>query len=110
MDNPWSELPMIPSYVIPADRPHIEAFNDLFGGGDGNCRLDLDLFPEPFIGRRDANLVILALNPGKSPGDFEAHQDPRFLAVMRAKLMDDPAVHLFTGLLDEWQDTPAGKW
>lgn len=110
MTNLWPGLPSSPPYVLTEDDPHIEAFNDLFGGQDGRYRLDLRLFPEPFMGSRNAMLVILARNPGISPGDHTAHQNPRHLRAMRANLEEDPAGHLLTGLLDEFNDTPAGVW
>lgn len=110
MTNRWPSLPSSPPYVLPEDAPHVEAFNDLFGGQDGRYRLDLRLFPEPFMGPRDAMLVILARNPGISPGDYMAHQNPRHLQAMRANLENVPAGHLVTGLLDEFKGTPASLW
>jgi len=110
MDNPWHRLPTTVPYVVPEDRPHVEAFNELFGGGDGRYRLDPRLHPEPFMGRRDADLVLLARNPGISPGDYAVHTEPRYLRALRANLEDDPAGHVVTALIDEFADTPAGCW
>lgn len=61
MENPWKALPEH-ELVLPEDRSHVDAFNrDV----DSKYRLNTAVLPQPFLGPRDARLVILALNPGK---------------------------------------------
>lgn len=61
MDNPWLELPDREPFVLPMDRVLVDAFNARV---DPERRLDLTVLPQPFLGRRDANLVVLGRNPG----------------------------------------------
>jgi hypothetical protein len=108
--NPWLELPASPPYVLDADRLHVEAFNALVASGKPQWNLDPRLYPEPFFGNRTANLLILARNPGIDDGDYAAHRHTKFLAAMRANLLDDPAGHVVTALREEFARTPAGLW
>ena len=65
--NPWRRLMGTESpWVLPEDRPHIEAFNAFASDA---TRIDLSLPPEPWIGRLDAPVIVLNLNPGIGPGD-----------------------------------------
>jgi hypothetical protein len=64
-----------PSYVLASDEPHIRAFNATVGEGSRDA-LDLTLLPDPWVGRLQAPVVLLNLNPGHSPGDAAAHQLP----------------------------------
>ena len=68
--NPWPSLPSAPPYVLPSDAPAIAAFNDR---ASPDKRYDLSLFPEPFFGSPSAPVLLLALNPGRSPNDAETH-------------------------------------
>jgi hypothetical protein len=110
--NPWLDLPKKPPYVLPADRPHVEAFNrQNAGSGDSKYQLDLRLMPEPFGGNRQAKLVLLNRNPGLSPGDFRVHRDyHRYVAALRANLGSAPGGHRGVALLPEFKETPAGRW
>lgn len=61
MENPWKALPD-DEFVLPEDKPHVEAFNE---GIDPKYRLNTAVLPQPFLGPRDASLIVLALNPGR---------------------------------------------
>ena len=69
MLNPWTQLPKTPPYVLPCDEASIGAFNSKHPERD--LQLWTDRFPEPFLGRPDAPLVLLNGNPGSNP-DLDA--------------------------------------
>ena len=81
---PWKALPGKAPFVLPQDRPYIEAFNAERNRNEAN-RVRTDLIPEPFFGRRDAPVVMLLLNPGASPRTDAFHGDPAF----RRRLLAD---------------------
>ena len=64
--NPWIDLPEEPPYVLPLDRPYVEAFNRHVGN---DYQLRLNLLPEPFIGNKRAPVVLLNRNPGFRPAE-----------------------------------------
>ena len=110
--NPWLDLPEQPLYVLPADRPHVEAFNrQNADSANAKYRLDTRLMPEPFGGNRQATLVFLNRNPGLSSGDPRVHHDnQRYVAALRANLGSAANGHQAVGLLPEFKQTPAGRW
>lgn len=110
VENPWLDLPERPPYVLSQDRPQVEAFNGRLRPADAEYRLDLRLIPAPFMGNPDAELVLLACNPGISPGDLEAHADPDFAGTLRANIQGHPESRAAVGLLDRFRSTPAGKY
>ena len=60
MNNPWRHLPDIPPFVLDSDRRAIEEFN---ASASADTHVHLDLLPEPFLGNKDAPVVLLNLNP-----------------------------------------------
>jgi hypothetical protein len=94
--NPWLSLPSDEPRVLSADFALIEAFND--GRSIAAGRYDLSLWPEPFFGRPDAPVVLLALNPGLGPDDHITHAQDRFGERVRASLAHQlepwPFLHL----------------
>ena len=73
--NPWSALPAVAPFVLPSDAPAVEAFNQRAAAP---LRVETSLLPEPFVGRVEAPVILLTLNPGVSAGDFALHEDPAF--------------------------------
>ena len=80
MENPWLELPPCPPYVLPKDRPHIEAFNGKLGPDQAAFRIDLSLIPVPFMGNPEAKLVLLTRNPKFVQDELQAKRDPDYVA------------------------------
>lgn len=78
--NPWVALPRRSPYVLPEDRPAVEAFNRQ---ASPRARLHLDLLPEPFIGRLDAPILLLTLNPGFAESDRRVHASVTFRSRVR---------------------------
>lgn len=105
--NPWSELPAEPPFVLPRDRPYIDAWNR-GRGRDPRFRLHEEIMPEPFAGRRDAPVVVLGRNPGwrdslaRMPSDYED--------AVRGNLSDDPVRHAHHSLLTRFHATSEYWW
>ena len=78
--NPWPDLPAAPPYVLPDDAEAISRFNS---SAPERTRLETRLLPEPFVGRIDAPVILLALNPGFSDGDVACHKQAAFRARIR---------------------------
>lgn len=106
VENPWSRLPGSAPFVLAEDRALIEAFNVR---ARGEHRIDLTSLPEPFLGRHDAPVVVLGLNPGWSSEDTGWHVDPEFIWRSRANLEQSALSHPFF-LLDPALDAPGSRW
>lgn len=84
MKNPWTTLPNTSPYVLAEDATAIETFQSR---STDETRLHLDILPEPFLGRPDAPIVLLNLNPGFSEAETEYHTlDEYFEKSARANL------------------------
>ena len=59
--NPWQSLPNISPFVLPDDALTVAAHN---ARCDDRYRVQLGVVPEPYIGRIDAPVVFLNINPG----------------------------------------------
>jgi len=70
LDNPWPQLPDRAPFVLDADRQWIDQHNQSVSE---EFHYHTELYPEPYAGRLDAPVVLLALNPGFSPGDAQVH-------------------------------------
>jgi hypothetical protein len=107
--NMWSALPLDPPYVLDEDRPHIDAWNERRGAKDERVRLQLSVWPEPFLGSRTAPVVMLAQNPAW-PGGPPAHiDDAKYEAALRGNLSDDSASHIHMGFQDVFAEN-SGLW
>lgn len=103
--NPWADLPAAPPYVLDCDRRAIERFNKT---ASDRHRIRLDALPEPLIGRHDAPLVLLNLNPGYSPEDPEVHARNDVARLIRANLAQEtPGFYYFRPAFD---GSPGGRW
>lgn len=128
MNNPWIDLPKEPDYVLPDDRPYIEAHNALFKeisdetarrrASQGlppqpgrttfeNAQIHLDHLPAPFAGRHDAPVVILLANPRRDPKNSEltAAQLQRCRDALTA-----PEGTEFFPVAQEFKGTPGYNW
>lgn len=106
MQNPWVHLSSRAPYVLPSDRRFVDMFNDRASPG---LHIDTTLLPEPFVGRPDAPVVLLGLNPGWGPSDAEAHRRSvfrkRVFACLRHEISDAPFYYLTPGA-----DGPGERW
>jgi hypothetical protein len=82
--NPWVDLPYAAPFIAPVDA---DAVTRLEGGNGGDTALRLDLLPQPWTGRpADATVIVLALNPGFSPSDYDELQNPDYAEQWRLAL------------------------
>lgn len=109
MRNPWVDLNEGPEYVLDCDRPYAEAFNRL--EQRAQFQLALDLVPIPFMGDKQAPLVLLALNPSFEPErrSSESGTAPRGRALLRT-IRDECANPVHVGLCDEFSDSYGSRW
>lgn len=104
--NPWIELPTRRPYVLERDRPEIDRFNKTAARP---ARVELSLLPEPYVGRLDAPVLLLTLNPGVSAADFALHKTVAFrrrvLQCHRQEPMEYPNYYL-----DPKVTGPGAQW
>jgi hypothetical protein len=106
--NPWERLPQVPPYVLAEDRPHIDEFNRT---AREDVSIHLELFPEPFLGRSDAPVILLNLNPGFDELDRLAHHDrAEFVAACRDNLVHALVDYPLFLLNPALADSPGGRW
>ena len=85
--------------------PHVQEFNRESRDIE---KIDGQLLPEPFFGRRDAPLVILLLNPGIGSDDRKHHEQKNFKEMLLADLRSsDPATHFH---LSDRTAGPGHRW
>jgi len=96
--------------VLPADRPYVEAWNAGRGAERERIRLRVEALPDPFVGPRDAPIVVLARNPGWAGKELEDLGEPARAASLLGNLGDDEKRHVHSYLTDPFVDTAGGKW
>ena len=104
--NPWIDLPASPPYVLDADRELIERFN---ATAKPEHFVHFEHHPEPFLGRPDAPVVVLGLNPGYRAECDRWHSDPSFAARSRANLVHGELDYPFY-LLDPREPAPGHRY
>lgn len=103
MRNPWIDLPAEQPYVLQADHASVMTFNQRV---QPKHQLDLNLIPQPFMGNRQARLVVLGQNPNLTGG----HPDGPVANAIRANLDSDTHGHRIPGFLAEFEHTPNSTW
>jgi hypothetical protein len=73
MSNPWSKLPATAPFDLDGDIKEILSFTKT---ASPQTWIDLELLPEPYIGRLDSPILILLTNPGWSPWDKLIYATP----------------------------------
>jgi hypothetical protein len=106
-DNPWLRLPKGADFVLPEDKDLVDAFNLT---AENRLKLHLELLPEPFLGRADAPVVLLNLNPGYSDDDLSWHQNPLFQTRYRRNLSHEPCDYPFYLLAPDVSSAPGHGW
>lgn len=108
--NPWRQIvPGRPPYVLPEDREAVEHFNR---SAEPEHRIQLEVFPEPFVGNPLAPLVLLNLNPGFKPAQIEAHAHPLvsklLVRTLRLETADEETP--FHHLHPDYREHSQSKW
>jgi len=107
MENPWKRFGTKPPFVIPEDEAAICAFN---ARSRPASTLHLEILPEPFLGRPDANIILLNLNPGFSHEEIRYHHlDSYFASVARKNLLHEEQDFPFY-FLDPGYHSPGHVW
>lgn len=93
LNNPWIDLPLGPPYLLPCDSLPVRRFN---AKAPPDAALRLELIPEPFLGRPEAPVVLLNLNPGFDEREIVFHyEDSRFIELSRKNLLHEALEHPF---------------
>lgn len=95
--SPWIVLPADAPFVLPEDRLAVDIFNRT---ADSSHRLRVETPPEPFLGRVEAPIVVLLLNPGISADGI---YDARLLDELREA--KPQSRHFYIGAANRWWDT-----
>lgn len=106
--NPWRELPGSEPFVLACDRGPIEQYHA--STPPASHRLHLELLPEPFLGRPDAPVVLLNLNPGFNSEDILAHRRPDFAEAARLTLFHAPQQYPFYLLDPRFCESSGARW
>lgn len=104
--NPWKKLLNTPPFILPEDRELIDKHNKHWLGTD--FEILLHEVPSPYIGNPKAPVVLLNLNPGYSPENFNNPMLPRFREVARANLLHEFYDYPFYVLDPSLEGTPSG--
>ncbi|HYU20716.1 MAG TPA: hypothetical protein VEQ11_18675 [Chloroflexota bacterium] len=107
MQNPWKRAPRSAPFLLEEDRPLVEAFNRR---ARPDYAVHTELTPEPFLGRPDAPVVLLNLNPSWVEGDLGGHDRPDFALAARDNLLHVPSDYPFFLLAPRFEATGGGQW
>lgn len=106
--NPWSELrPGHPPYVHATDLSAIEQHSARVAP---EHRIQLDAFPEPYLGHPDAPILLLNLNPGYADWIRAVHAKPAVAQVCMDSLLHRPSHCPFYPLSRAYLDNGGSDW
>lgn len=109
MNNPWKNLNEAPPFVLESDRQIIEDHNNN-SKADENHKIHTELYPEPFLGNPNADVVLLNLNPGFSPDDSRFHLSNEYFIQQATKNLLHKSDHGFYLLDEKINEAPGYKW
>src|SRR5215212_5096023 len=92
MENPWRSLGMEAPYVYEPDKPAVATFN---ARASDEHRIQTDVFPEPYLGRKDAPIVLLNLNPGFDEYAYLTYEDRYVRDAWRKNAAHEPLAYPF---------------
>src|SRR5439155_16276221 len=84
--NPWTKLPRKPPFILPSDHAAIAAFNK---HAPRKFKIVEHLLPVSYLGKPDAPILLLNLNPGYNPEDEYRQTSKLFVEVSKRVLMHD---------------------
>lgn len=108
MQNPWKGCPLSSPFVLEADFEFVEAHNFVHRHAPDR-QIDLRLPPVPFLGHRDASVVILLANPGIHELDYSTNLLPHILELSVNNLMSDGGTPHYA-LTETFRNTPGENW
>jgi len=105
--NPWIALPPCAPYILSQDEALLHQFHSK--GPRDEYQIRSELVPEPYLGKPDAPVVLLNLNPGFDMADVVHHEDSRFASRSRDNLEHRRVEYPFY-LLDPSINAPGRRW
>jgi len=108
--NPWLNLPQRAPFILYEDEKIIQNFNKKYDGTD--YQIITNMYPEPFIGSLNANVILLNLNPGfGGKQDLEAHnKKDKFTETIKDNLSHSLKDNPFYFLDPQFAETPGYAW
>lgn len=108
MNNPWTNLPSEPPYYLPAEKPFIDLYNR---DAHADHVIRSELLPEPYLGRPDAPVVLLNLNPGFDEREIPFHtKDKFFIMICRKNLLHQDQKYPFYLLDPQISASLGSQW
>ena len=94
-------------YVHVADKLAVAAFNLR---ASAEHRIHTDVLPEPFLGRKDAPIVLLNLNPGFDEHAYLTYEDRYTRDVWRKNVLHEPLAYPFYFLDPQFSHAGGARW
>lgn len=109
MKNPWAELPNNPPFVLDIDKKIVDSHNKK---AEFDFQVVSDMYPEPFLGSHNADIIFLNLNPGfGGEEDLKNHKkNNAFVKLLRKNLIQEEMEYPFLFLDPIISETPGYKW
>jgi hypothetical protein len=107
MENPWISLPMEAPCVSEPDKPAVAAFNV---HASDEHRIHTDVLPEPFLGRKDAPIVLLNVNPGFDDHASLTHEDHYARDAWKKNILHEPLAYPFYFLDPQLSHAGGARW
>lgn len=108
MQNPWLSLPLINPYLLKCDSEIVFKFNNKV---KSNYKLQLEFFPEPFLGNPiKSKVILLNKNPGINNENKKYHASNLYLEKARKNLKHAHQEYPFFLLSVDLKLTPGGIW
>ncbi len=92
MQNPWCHFTPEFPYLLPEDYQPVMAFNKT---AEEVHKIHYELLPEPYLGRPDAPIFLLNLNPGYSELDLPFYEKEQVVEMWRRNIRHEPLDYPF---------------
>jgi hypothetical protein len=109
MQNPWKKLPENPPFILDIDKNIIDKHNKK---SKSKYQIVDHMYPEPYLGRHSADIVLLNLNPGfGGEEDLKNHKmNKPFIELLKKNLVQEELEYPFIFLDPTISDTSGYKW
>lgn len=108
MRNPWQDLPESSPYLLQSDRNSVLLHNKRV---ESDYQIRYEVLPEPYLGRPNAPVMLLGLNPGFKDEDLIFYEQEHVRKLWRKNILHEDMEYPFY-LLDPSLDPNLGgtKW
>jgi hypothetical protein len=107
MENPWKSLPTQAPYLLPSDAQAIISFNS---SADEIHRIRHELLPEPYLGRINAEIVLLNKNPGFSTEDHLLYEQEYAVRIWEKNILHRRLAYPFFLLDPQFENCKGAQW